>query len=256
MRGIHGHLILGDDMRIRMAGATDIGRKRKGNQDSIFFDESLGLGVVADGIGGRKGGEIASSIAVNSMKKAFQGVDMIRHGEVNSFLVTSIDELNTDILARGQLEPEIEGMGTTMNCLAFVGDRLHLAHIGDSRTYLVQDEQIFQLTIDHNVGTFAARGWLRAEQVLPGAKDEALVKALGLGPRCEADIYEMPLRPGQLFITCSDGLSGMLSDQEIANIVRKNTQNVDALPGLLIAAANAAGGRDNITVLVTEVRGK
>ena len=242
-------------MRVRMAGATDIGRKRKGNQDSIFFDESLGLGVVADGIGGRKGGEIASSIAVNSMKKAFQGVEMIRHGEVNSFLVTAIDGLNNEILTRGQIEPEIAGMGTTMNCMAFVGDRLHLAHIGDSRTYLIQDGQIFQLTIDHNVGTFAARGWLKSGQVLPGARDEALVKALGLGPQCEADIYEMPLKPGQLFITCSDGLSGMISDQDIASIVRKNAQNLDALPGLLIAAANAAGGRDNITVLVTEVRG-
>jgi protein phosphatase len=120
---------------------------------------------------------------------------------------------------------------------------------------LFQDGHIFQLTIDHNVGTFSARGWLRSEQVLPGAKDEALVKALGLGPNCEADIYEAQVKPGQIFITCSDGLTGMVPDQEIATIVRRNIQNIDGLPGLLIAAANAAGGRDNITVLVTEVRG-
>lgn len=242
-------------MRVRMAGATDVGRRRKSNQDSIFYDESHGIGVVADGIGGRKGGDIASSIAVNSMKKSFLGVDMIRHGEVNSFLVSAVDELNADIIARGQVEPEIAGMGTTLNCLAFVGDRLHIAHIGDSRTYLYYDGHIFQLTIDHNVGTFASRGWLRADQVLPGAKDEALVKALGLNQICEADIYEMNLKQGQIFITCSDGLSGMISDHEIASIVRKNLTKLDALPGLLIAAANAAGGRDNITVLVSEVRG-
>jgi protein phosphatase len=242
-------------MRIRMAGMTDVGRKRKSNQDSIFFDEAQGLGVVADGIGGRKGGEIASSIAVDSMKKAFQSVEMIRHGEVNGFLVSAIDLLNGDILARGQFEPEIAGMGTTINCLAFVGDRLHLAHIGDSRTYLYQDGQIFQMTIDHNVGTFAARGWLRPHQVTAGAKDEALVKALGLGPVCEADIYEMQVKPGQLFITCSDGLSGMVADNDIAAIVRKNQSKLEELPSLLIAAANAAGGRDNITVLITEIRG-
>ena len=242
-------------MRIRMAGATDIGRKRKGNQDSIFFDEAHGLGVVADGIGGRKGGEIASSIAVNSMKKAFQSADSIRHGEVNSFLISSVDQLNSDILARGHAEPEISGMGTTMNCLAFVGDRLHLAHIGDSRTYLYFDGNFFQLTIDHNVGTFAERGWLKPNQVMPGARDEALVKGLGLGPNCEVDIYEIPLKVGQMFVTCSDGLSGMISDQEIANIIRKNFSKLDSLPGLLINAANAAGGRDNITVLVSEVRG-
>ena len=242
-------------MRIRMTGATDIGRKRKGNQDSIFFDESHGLGVVADGIGGRKGGEIASSIAVNSMKRAFHSAGTIRHGEVNSFLIAAIDQLNNDILARGQVEPEIAGMGTTMNGLAFVGDRLHLAHIGDSRTYLYQDGNIFQLTIDHNVGTFAERGWLRPNQVMPGARDEALVKGLGLGPNCEADIYELELQVGQIFVTCSDGLSGMISDAEIASIIRKNLSKFDSLPTLLIAAANAAGGRDNITVLLSEVRG-
>ena len=242
------------EMRIRMAGATDIGRKRKANQDSIFYDEAQGLGVVADGIGGRRGGEVASSIAVNSMKRVFQSSDTIRHGEVNSFLVRAVDELNQDILTRGQLETEIAGMGTTMNCLVFVGDRLHLAHVGDSRTYMYYAGHIFQLTIDHNVGTFAAKGWLNPDQVQPGAKDEALVKALGLGPNCEADIYEVALKPGQLFITCSDGLSGMIADNEIASIVRKNYSKFDAIPQLLIAAANAAGGRDNITVLLSEVR--
>jgi PPM family protein phosphatase len=241
-------------MRIRMAGATDIGRKRKGNQDSLFYDESHGLGVVADGIGGRKGGEIASSIAVNSMKRAFQAADAIRHGEVNSFLISAVDQLNEDIIARGQLEPEIAGMGTTMNCLAFVGERLHVAHIGDSRTYLYQDGNFFQLTIDHNVGTFAERGWLKPHQVMPGARDEALVKGLGLGPACEVDIYEILLQPGQIYLTCSDGLSGMISDQEICTIIRKNEKNLDSLPALLIDAANAAGGRDNITVLISEVR--
>jgi len=245
---------MGGLMRIRMAGATDIGRKRKANQDSIYFDEAHGLGVVADGIGGRKGGEVASSIAVASMKKAFQSAESIRHGEVNSFLISAIDQLNDDILARGQSEPEIAGMGTTLNCLAFVGDRLHLAHIGDSRTYLYQDGNIFQLTIDHNVGTFAERGWLRPHQIIPGARDEALVKGLGLGPNCEVDIYEFDIQPGQIFVTCSDGLSGMISDQEIASIVKKSQPKIDDLPGQLIAAANAAGGRDNITVLLCEVR--
>jgi protein phosphatase len=243
-------------MRIRMAGGTDVGRKRKANQDSIFFDEALGLGVVADGIGGRKGGEIASSIAVDSMKKVFRTAETIRHGEVNGFLVTAIDTVNSEILTRGRLEPEIAGMGTTLNCLVFVGDRLHLAHVGDSRTYLYQDGQLFQLTIDHNVATFAARGWLRSDQVMPGAKDEALVKALGLGPNCEADIYEAQVTPGQIFLTCSDGLSGMVSDSEIAAIIRKNHTRVDQLPSLLIAAANAGGGRDNITVLVSEIKEK
>ena len=237
-----------------MAGATDIGRRRKGNQDSIFYDESHGIGIVADGIGGRKGGEVASSIAVNSLKKCFLASDLIRHGEMNSFIVTSIDRVNNDIIARGVAEPEIAGMGTTLNCLAFVGEKLYIAHVGDSRTYLYQDKNLFQLTIDHNVGIFAARGWLSPGQIAPGAKDEALVKALGLSPVCDVDIYEVDLRPGQIFITCSDGLSGMVSDRGIADIVSRHRGKVDELPRKLIDAANEGGGRDNITVLVSEVR--
>ena len=242
-------------MRIRMAGATDIGRRRKGNQDSIFYDETRGLGIVADGIGGRKGGDIASSLAVSSLKKSFYAVESIRYGEINSFLIDAIDDANANILARGELEPEIAGMGTTLNCLAFVGNRLHLGHIGDSRSYLYQDGNIFQLTIDHNVENFSDRGWLRPGQINPAAKKEALVKALGLGGVCEPDIYEMEVKVGQVFISCSDGLSGMVPDAEIARIIRKNLSNFESLPGLLIAAANAGGGVDNITVLVSEVRG-
>lgn len=241
-------------MRIRMAGATDIGLKRKANQDSIFYDEPHGLGIVADGIGGRRGGEVASSIAVNSLRKLFLDSDLIKYGEISSFLAGTIDRINLDIIARGQLEPEIAGMGTTLNCLLFVADKVHIAHVGDSRTYLFQNDHLFQLTLDHNVQMFAERGWLKPGQIAPNAKQEALVRALGLAPGCETDVYEMALRPGQLFLTCSDGLSGMISDQEIADILRKYRKRFDDLPRKLIEAANAGGGRDNITVLVSEVR--
>ncbi|MCX6116679.1 MAG: protein phosphatase 2C domain-containing protein [Proteobacteria bacterium] len=243
-------------MRIRMAGATDIGLKRKSNQDSIFYDEPHGLGLVADGIGGRRGGEVASSIAVNSLKKLFLDTDLVRYGEINSFLASTIDRINQDILARGQLEPEIAGMGTTLNCLLFVGNKLHLAHIGDSRTYLFQDEQFYQLTLDHNVQCFAERGWLKPGQYSPSAKPEALIRAVGLGPAVEVDVYEVDLVPGQVFLTCSDGLSGMVSDIGIADIMKKYRNRIDDLPKRLIEAANAGGGRDNITVLISEVRGK
>lgn len=241
-------------MRIRMAGATDIGLKRKANQDSIFYDEPHGLGIVADGIGGRRGGEVASSIAVNSLRKLFLDSDLIKHGEISSFLAGTIDRINQDIIARGQLEPEIAGMGTTLNCLLFGADRVHIAHVGDSRTYLYQNDHFYQLTLDHNVETFAARGWLKPGQIAPNAKPEALVRALGLAPGCETDVYEMALAPGQLFLTCSDGLTGMVSDQGVADILKKYRKRFDDLPRKLIEAANAGGGRDNITVLVTEVR--
>ena len=238
-----------------MMGATDVGRRRKSNQDSLYYDEPAGFGIVADGIGGRSGGEIASSMAVNGLRKAFLNSDRIRHEEINPFLISSIDKMNGEILDRGRREAEINGMGTTLNCLMFVGDKLHLAHVGDSRTYMYYKKHIFQLTLDHSVGNFLERGWLPKSAVQPGAKEGALVRAMGLADRCDVDIYEVPLKPGQVFLTCSDGLSGMVEDRKIAQLITENLDQFERLPKVLIDAANAGGGKDNITVLVSAVRG-
>ena len=242
-------------MQVRMAGATDVGRRRKNNQDSLYYDEAQGFGIVADGIGGRSGGEIASSMAVNGLRKSFLNTESIRYEEINPFLITSIDKINNEILERGRREQEINGMGTTLNCLMFVGSKLHVAHVGDSRTYLWHKKHFFQLTFDHSVGNFIAKGWLPKSALQPGAKDGALVRALGLGERCDVDVYEIETVPGQVYITCSDGLTGMVDDRHIAKIITDNLENFDQLPAKLIEAANAGGGKDNITVLATLVRG-
>ena len=241
-------------MQVRMIGATDVGRRRKNNQDSLYYDEVARFGIVADGIGGRSGGEVASSMVVSGLRKAFLNSERIRHEEISPFLSTAIDRINSDILERGRREREVSGMGTTLNCLMFVGDSLHLAHVGDSRTYLYYKKHLFQLTIDHSVGNFLERGWLPKSAVLPGAKEGALVRAMGLTERVDIDIYEVPLRPGQVFLTCSDGLSGMIEDRKIAQLITENLDQFESLPKVLIDAANAAGGRDNITVLLSQVR--
>lgn len=242
-------------MQVRMIGATDVGRRRKSNQDSLYYDEPSGFGVVADGIGGRSGGEIASSMCVNGLRKAFLASERIRHEEITPFLTTSIDRINTEIIERGRREAEITGMGTTLNCLMFVGDKLHIAHVGDSRTYLYYKKHLFQLTLDHSVANFLERGWLPKTAVQPGAKEGALVRAVGLGDRCDVDVYEIKLKPGQLYLTCSDGLSGMVDDRRIAQIITENLDQFENLPQVLIDAANAGGGKDNITVLLSHVRG-
>lgn len=236
-----------------MVGATDVGRRRKTNQDSLYYDEPAGFGIVADGIGGRSGGEIASSMVVNGLRKAFLTSDRIRHEEVAPFLVNAIDKQNLEILERGRREVEINGMGTTLNCLMFVGDRLHIAHVGDSRTYLFYKKHLWQLTFDHSVGNFLERGWIPKSAVQPGAKEGALVKAIGLADRCEVDLYELKIKPGELFITCSDGLSGMVDDHAIARLIADNLDNFEKLPKILIDAANEGGGKDNITVLCSLV---
>lgn len=241
-------------MQVRMIGATDVGRKRKTNQDSLYYDEPAGFGIVADGIGGRSGGEIASSMAVNGLRKAFLATDRIRHEEVAPFLINTIDAMNTEILERGRREADITGMGTTLNCLMFVGDKLHLAHVGDSRTYMFYKKHLFQLTLDHSVGNFLQRGWLPKSAIAAGAKEAALVRAMGLAERCDVDIYDIPLKPGQLFLTCSDGLSGMIDDRRMAKILTESYGQFEKIPRILIDAANQAGGRDNITVLISMVK--
>lgn len=153
-----------------MIGATDVGRRRKSNQDSLYYDEPAGFGIVADGIGGRSGGEIASSMAVNGLRKAFLNSERIRHEEITPFLVNAVDRMNLEIVERGRRETEIQGMGTTLNCLMFVGDKLHIAHVGDSRTYLYYKKHLYQLTLDHSVGNFLERGWLPKSAVAPGEK--------------------------------------------------------------------------------------
>jgi protein phosphatase len=236
-----------------MAGLSDIGRRRKANQDSMYFDSAHGMAIVADGIGGRRGGEVASSMAVAGLKQAFMSADKIRHEEVAGFLGATVDQVNQEILVHGQVNAEVEGLGTTLNGLVFVGSRLYIAHVGDSRTYMLKGGNFWQLTIDHNIETFVRRGWM-PKSVLEGQnKASALVRSLGLTPKVEIDVYEVELSGGETFVTCSDGLSGMVEDRRIAEILARNIRAHEKLPKLLVDEANRNGGRDNITVVVSQV---
>lgn len=237
-----------------MAGATDVGRARKMNQDSFYYDGTQGIAIVADGIGGRKGGEIASRMAVEGMRDAFLETDSLRHEEITPFLTAAVDRVNNGIIAMGEKEANIKGMGTTLNFLMFAADRLHVAHVGDSRTYLYYKGHLWQLTIDHSIETFLARGWMSPDAIAPGTKEGALVRSIGLSGRCEVDIYDKKIRTDEIFITCSDGLSNMVDDRRIAEVITKYEGNIGKLPKALIDEANRNGGKDNITVVVSQVR--
>ncbi len=240
-------------MRIKMAGSTHVGRVRKNNQDSFYFDSTHGIAVVADGIGGRKGGEVASQLAVTGMRDALIKVERLRPEEINPFLSSTVDRVNNQIIERGEIDPGITGMGTTLNFLLFVGDRVHIAHLGDSRTYLYDRGHLWQLTIDHNIETFIERGWMNKSDIAPNTQEGALVRSMGLTGRCEADLYDIKLRSGQIYLTCSDGLTGMVSDRKISEIISHHSANLSKLPKVLIDEANKNGGKDNTTVVVSQV---
>ena len=240
-------------MRVLMAGATNKGRTRKTNQDSIFYDEVLGVGIVADGIGGRKGGEIASSMAVTNMRNVIRNSKRIKRDEARPLLISGVDRANLAIIARGEHDPTLAGMGTTLECLLFLQNQIFLAHIGDSRTYLYYRANQWQITLDHNVQNFLERGWIKAGNLPQEWKGQALVRALGLSNHCEVDVYQKRLRLGELYITASDGLFDMVSDHEICHLVKGYQDDIKKIPEILINEANRKGGRDNITVLICKV---
>lgn len=236
-----------------MIGSSHIGRRRKVNQDSIYYDASSGLGIVADGIGGRKGGEIASSMAVDFVRKAYEKLES--NDAMGSFLTDMIVQANNMVIKKGNDSETYKGMGTTMNCIAFNANKVHIAHIGDSRTYLFYKNNLWQLTMDHNVYEFVKRGWLDPEILQQNSKKDALVRAIGLIDNIECDIYDMELIPDSMFLTCSDGLTGMVTEKRICEIMN-STKKIERLPSLLIDEANLKGGVDNITVLISHLADK
>lgn len=238
-------------MRLVMAGATNVGMRRENNQDNICFDQELGIGLVADGIGGRNGGEVASSIAVNLLynsMKEFKG----QGDQVVSYMEDAIIAANQAILKYGAENKEVVGMGTTIECLYLQQDTLYLGHVGDSRTYLFYKDQLLQMTLDHNIGTFLERNWIETTPATSTAKKSALVRALGIA-KCDTDIYKFKVPQNSILLTATDGLFDMVSDQGIFELMTSNLDRFADLPKILIDAANDHGGRDNITVLVTKV---
>ncbi len=238
-------------MKIQIYGDSNIGCVRKNNEDSLLFDEALRLSIVCDGIGGREGGEVASQLAAEKMKDEITDW-RVKHEDPISFLTAATQRINQLILQRGIQTPNLEGMGTTMECSLFHDKTLYLAHIGDSRTYLFFNNQLWQLTIDHNVKTLMAYGDIPTEMgKLVGG--DALVKALGVGPEAEPDIYTVKLQHKQLFMSASDGLFDMVSDEEIAKIIEKNWADTDCIIKELIELACRNGGVDNISLVITRV---
>jgi len=244
---------MGAVVKLAMYGGTDVGCVRSINQDYIIFDANHGFGIVADGIGGRPGGDIASRIVGESLAKIIESTDHIRFDEIASFMLSQVDKANAKVLQYGETYEKYSGLGTTLNFLYFIGDNLYIAHVGDSRTYVFYREHLFQLTVDHNLGTFIKRGLVQPSVLDNGGKAAALMRAVGLKKNLETDLLFKKVMEGEIFVTASDGLFDMVQDTTIRRIISEYQHRLDKLPERLIAEANKNGGKDNITVLVSEV---
>lgn len=250
--------------RVRFSGETHVGRKRQHNEDSFWLPEDDRVAVVADGMGGHAAGEVASRMAVETVVSHFRATAdehaltwpyKLDTGDRfhRNRLVTAIKLANLRIFEEAQGDPEKKGMGTTLVGLLIVDERAILGHVGDSRVYRLRDRVLEQLTEDHSlVNDYIKMGRLSKEEVATFPHKNVIVRALGMKDTVQVDVQVERPRVGDCYLLCSDGLSGMVPDEKIAEIIQ-GTTDLDRAAERLIEAANEAGGVDNITALLVRV---
>ncbi|WP_445147993.1 Stp1/IreP family PP2C-type Ser/Thr phosphatase [Baekduia sp. Peel2402] len=231
------------------AARTDTGRARSANEDSYWVRSPLF--VLADGMGGAQAGEVASKTAVDVF--ADQGGLPDGPGTYEERLAGLVAAANSQVHERAQSDDQFAGMGTTLT-VAYVGeDDLAIAHVGDSRFYVLRDGQLSQLTDDHSlVGELVRRGQISAEEAEDHPQRSIITRALGIEGEVVVDHFSWPVRDGDVFLLCSDGLTGMVPDPRVAELIA-TSPDLSTAATRLIAAANEAGGRDNITVILFRV---
>ena len=234
---------------VSAAAQTDTGRRRKRNEDSLLVQENVGLFVVADGMGGYAGGELASQLAVKTMGEAFKSgqFEGDPHDSVPmhaSELARAIQMANAAILETAKAKPELEGMGTTICAARFSANkqRVFIGHVGDSRCYRLRNGVFEQMTADHTMADHGVKG--------PGAAH--LSRAVGIWPTVPIDVVMGVPLADDVYLLCSDGLTKMLKDETIATVL-KSEDDPKAAVERLVLFANSHGGKDNITVVLVRV---
>jgi len=231
-------------MRIEAGATTDVGRVREGNEDSFLAADPLY--AVADGMGGHRGGEVASRLALETLDALFR--------RSRGTLADQIREANLAVFERSVLDRKVAGMGTTLTAAAIEQDRLRLVHVGDSRAYLLRGEALRRLTEDHTlVHEMVERGEITQREAEVHPHRSVLTRALGTEPDVAVDEHAVELRDGDRLLLCTDGLTGMLPDERIREILTEEADPQGAADRL-VAEANGEGGIDNITAMVLDVR--
>lgn len=244
---------------------SDVGRKRPHNEDRLCADPELGLFVVCDGMGGGNAGEVASALAVETIHRHFAeamlhpdlpfvgGLDD-RFTPTTNHLASAIKLANDVIYTSARDRPEWSGMGTTVVAAALTDHMLSFAHVGDSRLYLVRNQTIQPLTMDHSwVAEQVRRGFLTEEEAERSPRRNIVTRALGAEPTVDVTLGELPLFPDDFLLLCSDGLTKSVQASTILDTLLDN-EDAQTLSRRLITLANEAGGEDNTTVIVLAVR--
>jgi len=251
-------------VRIASGGVTDVGRVRTNNEDCYKIVEPLNLFVLSDGMGGEAHGEIASAMAVETVVKHCLDIEANPAAKVvgpvqpnwsarTKRLSTAIHLANKNIFKSAEKNPDQHGMGATLTAVWIDGAKLSIAHVGDSRAYLLRGGSLLQLTRDHSlVAEQVRRGILTSAEAEESDMQSVLLRALGAQAEIEVDVEEHTLFPRDVLLLCSDGLTRMVTDPEIAGTLQAETNTGQAAENL-VALANERGGPDNITVVIVRL---
>ncbi|MES2978069.1 MAG: Stp1/IreP family PP2C-type Ser/Thr phosphatase [Pseudomonadota bacterium] len=242
-------------MIYEICAETDAGRQRTNNEDSVAFDASTGLCVLADGMGGYNAGEVASSLATAFIQAELGGW-LAGPGKssttrsIRDAMELCVHNANHSIFRAALADPLYSGMGTTVVVAVFREDKLVLGHIGDSRCYRLRGNRLVQLTRDHSlVQEELDAGLITPQQALLSPHRGFVTRALGVSLHAHLEVEEHRVEPGDMYLLCSDGLTDMLDDQSIARMLA-DSRSLGSAAAELVAAANWRGGRDNISVVL------
>lgn len=241
--------------RMKSYAVTDIGKKRAVNQDYVYnTDEKIGkfdnLYIVADGMGGHNAGDMASRICVENVCKSVAECEMITPV---SILEEAIRLAHRNVIEVAATSAEYDGMGTTIVAATVTDGVLYVANIGDSRLYLLRDS-LEQITEDHSlVEEMVKSGELSKENVRSHPNKNIITRAIGVGETVQADYFSLKLQKGDIILMCSDGLTNMVEDIDIEYTIKSNREEPEKAMNDLLAKANDAGGKDNITILIAKM---
>lgn len=245
-------------MKLICWAMSDVGRKRDHNEDSFLIDDSLGLFVVADGMGGHAGGGRASQMAVELIKTSVVDAELSDPSNMNQdqpacdVLRMAARKAGHEIYSLAQSNTNLNGMGTTLTALLFHKARACLAHVGDSRAYLYRDGRVEQLSEDHSwINEQVKAGFISQEEARLSKFKHIITRSVGFERDVSVDTLSLPVLMGDCYLLCSDGLSNYMEEDELARLLM--THYYGHLPGVLIDLANDRGGDDNITVVLIYV---
>lgn len=248
---------------IKVARLTDVGLHRDHNEDAVASDLSIGLLVLADGMGGYRAGEVASEIAVLTLTAEITEA-MRNHASLKllpgllpeaQMLIHAVERANATIFQISQEQPQCAGMGTTLVVGIFTDNKLIIGHIGDSRLYCLRDDSLTQITEDHSLLQEQLNsGLITPEQAKVSNNKNLVTRALGIDPEVELEVQELDVEVDDMYLLCSDGLTDLVDDDRIKKILLEANGNIEFAAARLVQTANELGGKDNISVVIAIIQ--